>query len=363
LATNKNNLYNCVRIILNLYLKRMPRQYNSINSWLFIATFILCVFITNIAKAQDPQFSQFYANPLYLNPAFAGSTKCPRVQMNYRNQWPGVGSFVTNSFSFDQHIDLINGGVGILATNDRAGENTLNTTNISGIYSYELKVSREFTLKAGFQATYLQKTVDWNKLNFGDQIDPRRGFIYQTSEIPIYQGVKTFDFSAGVLGFTKEFYAGAAVHHLTEPDEALTKRVLPNDTTKKAISNLPRKFTLHAGMIIPLDRRSDDVSISPNIMFMTQGAAQQYMLGLYANKGPMVGGLWYRHTNIEENGDAISLLVGLQHDIFRIGYSYDITISRLKVANTFGAHEISLGLQFYCKPKKKKVRIIRCPSF
>jgi type IX secretion system PorP/SprF family membrane protein len=337
----------------------MPGHFNLKLSAL-TATVLLCILIPGKAKAQDPQFSQFYANPLYLNPAFAGSTKCPRVQMNFRNQWPGVGSYVTNSFSFDQHIDAFNGGVGLLVTNDRAGENTLNTTNISGIYSYELKVNREFTVKAGFQATYLQKKVDWNKLNFGDQIDPRRGFIYQTSEVPIYEGIKTFDFSAGVLGFTKDFFAGFAVHHLTEPNESLT--IL--EPAIRGNSTLPAKFTVHAGMVIPIgDRRSEEVTISPNAMFMTQGAAQQYMLGMYANKGPMVGGLWYRHTNIRENGDAIALLVGLQHDIFRFGYSYDITVSRLNVTNTYGAHEFSLGLQFYCKPKRKKVRIIRCPSF
>ncbi|MGM0478992.1 MAG: type IX secretion system membrane protein PorP/SprF, partial [Bacteroidota bacterium] len=35
-------------------------------------------------RAQDPQFSQFYANPIYLNPAFAGSHGCPRFAANYR---------------------------------------------------------------------------------------------------------------------------------------------------------------------------------------------------------------------------------------------------------------------------------------
>ena len=39
------------------------------------------------AFAQDPSFTQFYANPLYLNPAFAGTARCPRLNLNYRNQW------------------------------------------------------------------------------------------------------------------------------------------------------------------------------------------------------------------------------------------------------------------------------------
>ena len=63
----------------------------------------ICIFIVLMLTtaldlyAQDPQFSQFYANPVYLNPAFAGTARCPRVVLNYRNQWPGIpGNFVTS---------------------------------------------------------------------------------------------------------------------------------------------------------------------------------------------------------------------------------------------------------------------------
>ena len=64
--------------------------------------------------AQDPAFSQFYANPLYLNPALAGSANCPRVILNYRNQWPGIAAtYVTYSASYDQYVDAIQGGIGV----------------------------------------------------------------------------------------------------------------------------------------------------------------------------------------------------------------------------------------------------------
>ena len=111
--------------------------------------------LTLIGKlySQDPEFTQFYANPLYLNPAFAGTAKCPRVCLNYRNQWPAIsGTFVTYSASYDQHIDGISGGLGLLVTKDEAGLATLNTTNVSAIYSYQLHITREFSMKFGFQA-------------------------------------------------------------------------------------------------------------------------------------------------------------------------------------------------------------------
>ena len=106
------------------------------------------------AKAQDAEFTQFYANPLYLNPAFAGSQICPRIALNYRNQWPGIaGTYVTTSASFDRFVYKIKSGIGVLVTNDRAGQGTLNTTNISGIYSYQWRPSRDISVNVGFKAT------------------------------------------------------------------------------------------------------------------------------------------------------------------------------------------------------------------
>ncbi len=129
-----------------------------------------------LAFGQDPQFTQFYANPLYLNPAFAGTARCPRVVLNYRNQWPALsGTFVTTSASYDQDVRGIMGGLGLLVTNDQAGKGTLTTTTASGIYSYTQAINRKFSIKVGFQATYFQKSLDWNKLTFGDMIDPQPG--------------------------------------------------------------------------------------------------------------------------------------------------------------------------------------------
>ena len=221
-----------------------------------------CIGLLGTTRAQDPQFTQFYANPLYLNPAFAGTARCPRVALNYRNQWPALtGTFVTTSASYDQHVDAILGGLGILVTHDQAGKGTLNTTTVSGIYSHQLAISRKFSMKFGVQATYFQKSLDWSKLTFGDQIDPRRGFIYTTNDVPRGGSIGNADFSAGVLGYTDIFFVGAAVHHLTQPNESLIV----------GTSRLPMKITGHAGASIPLGMKGKygeaKTRIAPNIIF------------------------------------------------------------------------------------------------
>lgn len=301
-------------------------------------------------KAQDPEFTQFYANQLYLNPAFAGSHNCPRVNVNYRNQWPGLsGTFVTHSVSYDQGLRFVKGGGGgLLITNDVAAK-TLSTLNVSGIYAQQFPITRQLSLRLGAQVTYYQKKLDWNKLTFGDMIDPRRGFVYQTADIPRGGNTQGIDFSAGALLFSKRFYAGVAVHHLAEPNESLVQGNSP----------LPRKYTGHAGAVIPLSESKysdNDAQISPNILFRQQGTFQQLNLGLYITKSNFWGGVWYR------NADAFILLVGMQSQGFKIGYSYDVTTSKLTLA-TAGSHEISLGLNFTCKPPRKRYRTVSCPSF
>ena len=76
-----------------------------------IAIFLAFFFVTigsETAQAQDPEFTQYFANPLYLNPAFAGTARCPRMTMSYRNQWPAMsGSFVTTSAAYDQQVETL----------------------------------------------------------------------------------------------------------------------------------------------------------------------------------------------------------------------------------------------------------------
>lgn len=347
--------------------------------FVFIITVIFSLDLSNFAFAQDPEFTQFYANPLYLNPAFAGSVRCPRFVLNYRNQWPGLPSnkvmpsqpYVTYSASYDQHVNALSGGLGLLVINDNEA-NILRTTNVSGIYSYQLNITRKFSVKIGFQGTYSQKSLDWNKLTFGDMIDVNNGFVLNTGEQQGSNKISYFDGSTGILGFSRRYFVGFAVHHLTEPAPA-------KDFLNVGGSTLPRKYTGHIGLIIPTGRRGNETFISPNILYQQQRKFKQLNLGLYVNKGPVVGGLWARfggkvgdidnstfpptqkNDNSFLNSDSFIALIGFQQGMYKFGYSYDITISKLK--HSYGSHEISFALQLECKQKSQKFKTISCPSF
>jgi type IX secretion system PorP/SprF family membrane protein len=324
-------------------------------SKIFIAI-AACIFISNDANAQDPAFSQFYANPLYLNPAFAGATPkgCPRVNLNYRDQWPGIGrTYITTSASWDGHINAIGGGLGVIIVNDRSGDGGLQLNSASLLYSYHLEVNRQFAIKAGFEASYRMLNIDYSNLTFGDMIDPQRGFVYPTLEdIANYTTTKNYpDFSAGFVGYSENLFFGFAAHHLTQPNQGFISE-----------SQLPTKLTAHIGGNIPLSRYSNNITtISPNFMYQKQQDFQQFNYGVYVNRGPMVGGLWARHSL--KNIDSFILMVGLIQDSFKFGYSYDMTLSNLKNSNTLGAHELSFTMYMPCRSRSRSFNTISCPQF
>lgn len=301
--------------------------------------------------AQDPTFTQFYSNPVYLNPALAGSSGCPRIALNYRNQWPQLtGNYITYAAAYDTYAKNLSGGVGIMAMHDQQGQGTIQTSMIAGTYSYYLKVNRKFRIMFGGQAAYFQKYLDWSKLTFGDMIDPRRGFIYQTGDVPRGNGSHGFfDVSAGMVGFTKNFYFGVAAHHLNRPDESM---ILGD-------SRLPIRVTGHMGANIKLGQRgrySSSTTLMPNVIYQYQNGFQQFNIGAYLKYEAFTIGAWYR------NRDAFIVSLGITTEKFRIGYSYDLTVSQLGGV-TGGSHEISMGINLKCKKQMKDFRRISCPSF
>ena len=331
---------------------------------LIILTVVTAILFNYEGQAQDPEFSQFYANPLYLNPALTGAEICPRAILNYRNQWPGLAkSFVTYSASYDQYVNKLHGGVGVMVNMDNAGDGILKTTQASLIYAYSLQASENLFINMAVQGTFMQKSLNWDLLKFGDQIDPQQGFIpgVPTAEVPPdNSSVAQADFSAGLaFGWKGILHGGLGVNHLTEPDLAFY-----SENTNK----IPMKITGHLGVNINLEEGgmgfSEDSEpkfyLAPNLLYQQQGDFHQLNAGVYIIRLPIVIGTWFRHNF--ENADAIIVLAGFNYKNLKIGYSYDITLSKLK-SNTGGSHEISLAWQFNCIEKKRKLRAINAPGF
>jgi hypothetical protein len=92
---------------------------------------------------------------------------------------------------------------------------------------------------------------------------------------------------------------------------------------------------------------------------MVQKQFTQINFGFYINKSSFVTGLWWRQTR--PNADALMVLVGFKAGKFKLGYSYDLTVSNARVAAT-GSHEVSLGIGFGCNGTSRP-GMLRCPDF
>jgi type IX secretion system PorP/SprF family membrane protein len=308
------------------------------------------------AWAQDPQFSQFYANPIYTNPAFAGGSYVGRASLNYRSQWPSItGSYRTFSASYDEHFNSLSGGIGVIVSSDEAGVGTLRSQSASFIYSYQIILGKALTMRAALQAGFCQKTIDFSKLTFLDQILPSQGIVRPaTFEKPITDAVRYANFAAGGVIYSKRFYAGFAMHNLTQPSQGFYA---------STDSKIQMRYTVHGGLVIPVKENRDPkktTNLYPNIIYMQQGQAMQINLGVYYNQGPVVFGGYYRQS--KQTSDAFIFLLGIRTQKVKVGFSYDAVLSQVKLGAR-QSYEVSLTFEFKKKTPRKAVRNIRCPEF
>jgi len=301
-------------------------------------------------QAQDHMYSQFFNSPVYLNPALTGQFEGDlRMNLIYRNQFTSVpGSFNYLSASIDYNIPKFGGGIGLLFTRSSEGTAYLAKNNVSGTYSYSVG-SQDFVLSFGLQAGITNNTIDWGKLVFGDQIDPKFGYIPGTgsaASAPLFNSKFYFDAGAGINLVAHEFDLGVAVQHINKPNESFTG--VP--------ARLPMRLTTHVSYrwdLNPDDNNDEDDKsyVIPSVVFYKESTSQSLSAGFQYKRRNINAGLWYRSGGT--NGPS-AIVVSLIFDLFinkdggeklRLGVSHDVPVSGLNYSNTSGTSEGSLGYE------------------
>lgn len=330
--------------------------------------YLLCLLAVNTATAQHFQFSQFYAAPTYINPAFTGANVCSRFSLNYRSQWTGVGGFETYQVSYDTGIPQAKSGIGFQAFSDNTGAGGIKTRRYSGLYAYEARLSKFVVGRAGFSAGMVQRSIDYTGFTFADQI--ARGNSSVSTESLVGASVKYLDLSSGILLYGKNFWGGFSAVHINRPNQSLLNGFSP----------LPPEFLLHGGYRFEvgdhttIDQKNDNnntLMIAGN--YKKQGKFNQMDVGVYYTKHQLVLGFWYRGlpffrpTPTYRNSDALVFLFGVSYDRYKFGYSYDYTVSKLTNGISKGTSEVSMAFQLCTASKnkfrKKKYPLIVCPKF
>jgi len=324
------------------------------------------VLLSFMTFGQDIQFSQFYANVLYMNPAFAGSCHQTRAIFHQRIQWPGLDAkYVTSSLSLDHYFQKTRSGVGMMFLHDVQGNSTISSTEVSMQYSYELLISPTFAFRAGLQGTYASRFINYDYLKFPDQFTVN-GPTGQASQEP-FGGAKVnyLDFSAGGILYSEKLWIGFSAYHLNQSFYGNTS-YLP--IKYDVIGGY--KFILEGGNKISSKTGDHEVYITPTAHFKAQGMSDQLDLGVYGLYHQLMAGGWYRGIPIKhyqpglQNNESIVLLVGFKTKGLSFGYSYDFTVSKLSLYRTYGSHEINITYVFDQPRKiKKRIRKLPCPNF
>lgn len=291
---------------------------------------ILFIVIASQIKAQQlPQYTQYMLNDLALNPAVSGKDDYSDMRSNNRYQWVGITD-APRTYMLTVHSPFKNRkmGLGTHIYTDIVGPTRRVGANIS--YAYHVKLTSQTRLSMGISAGMQQWGIDGHKLILHDDGDNNLLIQYQTKIVP--------DFGAGIMVHNKKWHIGFAAPQLYQSPIKLYK-----NTTNRG--TLVTHFLLNGAYKFDI---TEDIKLEPSF------------LAKYASPAPVkvdVGArviyqeqIWlggaYRHN------DAFTALVGFMYkNYLMIGYSYDITTTRLKRYNT-GTHEIMFGLRFSKKQSK-----------
>lgn len=316
----------------------------------------------SMVHAQDMQFSQAYSNPVHLNPAFAGTNERNRAVFNYRNQWPALQHpFISYSAGSDHYLSKVNGGIGINMHRDVAGANRLSNTLLAISYSQQVRLTRKATLAVGLQGSLGQRAFDSSKLLFADQVI--RESATSLSQQFLVPNQNYGAASAGILYFRKKMWVGFSAHNINQPNQSLMS----------GFSHIPVSFSVHGGGEIPVPAFEGSLGakkLRVAFNYKSQGEWDQLDVGGFFTLYGFNFGLWYRGLPTKAyqpgyaNHEAVVAMIGYEATKhWSIGYSYDITVSRL-AGHSGGAHEIALIYEYgSLKGKKQKRRIIPCAKF
>ena len=285
---------------------------------------VVLLFSLKLVAQQDPMVSQYMFNGLYLNPAYAGSHDYWTSTINYRNQWVGIeGAPETAIVSVDGPIAFKKMGLGFTVMRDKIGVTTQHAFTAN--YAYQLRINNTTKFAFGANVGFSQFSAKLTQLVVWDNDKVFQNDL--TSKV-------LPKFGAGVYLFSKNYYAGLSIPTLFAYQKGIDFNL---DLSRSSF--LRRHYLLTAGYVFGVSER---IKLKPSFLLKyVEHAPMQIDLNLSAVwKDKYWIGFSYR------SGDAALVILEYQTGSnFRVGYAYDLTISKLRNYSS-GSHEIMVGIDF-----------------
>ena len=324
----------------------------------YLTLCIACLAVLT-TQAQDVHFSQYSITQFMVNPALTGLFKGDfRASVHYRSQWQSVGNgYTTSAMSVDApFLNKVSEktylGVGLSLYSDKAGTGNYGTTQINTSISGIHHLTVQHVIAAGFNASYVQRSLDQTQFTWSSQYDPSMGYNanLSTEENALLNSVNNFDVSAGVVWkfrshnspniYLDQFRSrvGFAMHHVNTPNMSLVEGL--QDDAKI-------KYVAHASGWVKM---ADRLALLPSFYYLKQGPHSEVVTGALvrvevqprAKYGKLNGfdillGSQYRV------GDALIPTAAFRVNNYELRISYDVNVSSLTTASQYmGGLEVGL---------------------
>lgn len=294
-----------------------------------------------VKSQQTPQFSQYISNYFAINPAMAGSQRCLNFSIGYRSQWlnlegapkTGFGSFSTELKLKKRSMNQSKHGVGMYVENDAIGPTARTSVNLA--YAYHLPISREINASFGIFAGLHQFKLDASKVSLADSQDPLIDGSQSTLLVP--------DFSPGLFLSHKNWFAGYSVKQLAR-------------SKWKILGNKDSRDRWHHYIVGGKRFKTDKVNFIPSAMLKYAAFSRPSLdLNIIAELNRYFDlGIGWR------NQDQIGAMMKIKFaKFFTLGYSYDYTISSLRLGSS-NTHELIIMINA-CGHERGEV--YQCPIF
>lgn len=331
-------------------------------------------------SAQDTQYSQFYAYPVYTNPALSGShSGTYRVSAAYRSQWaqsldrPFTSFSMAGDFKIDTAPNKKNSdfaGAGLIFSTDQIGVYNYDVYQIAlmGAYHKLLSARDNTYLSAGIHFGLGQRSINYNSVSFEDQFNGQDAYSFATNELLPANNFAHPDLGIGLNFSTTPqrnlgLYIGGSYYHLNEPNISFYAKdgdvEVPEENAR-----LNRRLSVHAAGSIPLNNLT---TLLPRAIYNSQGEHSSITFGanlrlqmVEAEASFFHLGAWARSTkslSVYQPTDA-TLFAGFELRGLMMGLSYDIYLREIAGQAGTGTFEFTIS---FTGSHENSAQI--CPSF
>lgn len=295
---------------------------------------------------QDPAYSMYMFNGLYLNPAYAGSQEVISLTGIYRHQWVGLnGAPRTANLSVHMPFPKNQYAIGLVVSNDRIG--LANTLNATPSFAYRLKVKNTkicFGIQASF--TYFYR-------NNADSEFPTENPDHTAS---LNTNMFVPNVGAGIYVYGRKYFVGASVPHLMPAALRGKSRLL---NYSEDVARIYNYYVFTAGYVV--GKEESLVKFRPTILMKWQEGLPNNIPQFDFNLALLFINRVWVGASLRTQGDARtssgekmpfgpeSVIGYVQVKVtkqFQLGYAYDASLSKLRNAHS-GTHEIMLGYDFW----------------